>query len=50
MALWVKNLTAVAWVTFSPWPGNFYMPRVQPLKKKKLCIPRNNKDEVLVLQ
>jgi len=66
VAQWVKNLTAVVWVTvevqvwspawhsglkvlvlmplhcrsqlwlgFSPWPGNFHMPQVPPLKKKK---------------
>ena len=24
------------WLGFSPWPGNFHMPWVQPLKKKKV--------------
>ena len=23
------------WLTFNPWPRNFHMPQVQPLKKKK---------------
>ena len=23
---------------FSPWPGNFHMPQVQPLKKKKKAV------------
>ena len=39
VALWVKNLTAAAWVTVEAqvqsWPGNFHMPWVQPLIKEK---------------
>ena len=35
MAEWFKNLTAVLRCGFSPWPGNFHMLKVLPLKKKK---------------
>ena len=42
MAQWVKDLALLQlwhklqlWFRFSPWPRNFHMPWVQPLKKKK---------------
>ena len=39
MVQWVKNLTAAAWVTVEAQVqsrlGNFHMPWVQPLKKRK---------------
>ena len=38
VAQWVKNPTAVAQVAagarFNPWPRNFHMPWMQPLKNK----------------
>ena len=34
MAQWVKDLVlSLLWLEFSPWPGNFCMPQVQPKKR-----------------
>ena len=45
MVQWVKDPTSslqwlgsLLWQGFSPWPRNFYMPQMQP-KKKKSKVP-----------
>ena len=37
-ALSLQWLRLLVWGEFSPWPENFYMPQIQPEKRKKQTI------------
>ena len=40
VAQWVKDLAlALLWHRFDPWLRSFWMPQVQPKKKKKSVVP-----------
>ena len=32
---WNSALRDKAWLAFNPWPGNFHVPQLQPLKRER---------------